>query len=262
MYHPLPKAFLYTAYRFTVVFNDYGIRKTKSGTAFFVKDAQENFFVVTNRHVLNPSWREPAAEHWVIERYVFEGFDAAFTKIKFEHFTDATLVYPQHAGEDIAAFKCSRVTPIEPVGQKTFAINFLPINLLADDDYFQLLKTGDLVAMPGFPDWYDQSQGRPILRSGTLASDPEENYAGPGQAIGPRRRLVEAFSSGGSSGSPVFALSAGIRFTGDVVVDNMRPERLIGINAGHINAGGNGLHSGLSYMFTSVAIRELIDHAY
>ena len=50
---------------------------------------------------------------------------------------------------------------------------FVPINLLATaKDYESQFSVCDFVAFPGIPEWYDKLEQRPILRSGTIASDP------------------------------------------------------------------------------------------
>jgi hypothetical protein len=68
----------------------------------------------------------------------------------------------------------------------------------------------------------------------------------------------EAFSFGGSSGSPVFATQRGIKPGAGMRFDAYRESRLIGINAGHL-AAAYGQHSGISYFYKASAILELTD---
>jgi hypothetical protein len=98
---------------------------------------------------------------------------------------------------------------------------------------------------------------RPILRTGTLASDPRYDYswtnAFKGQCL-----AYEAFSFGGSSGSPVFALQKGPKPGAGISFPGFRDLMMIGINAGHLPTENSG-HSGISYLYKSSAIVDLID---
>jgi hypothetical protein len=83
MYHPLKRSHLYTAYKITADFCDYGQTKSKSGTGFFIEDGN-SFSLCTNRHVLEPGFREQAAQHWVLKRIYIDGFNfPEFQKISF-----------------------------------------------------------------------------------------------------------------------------------------------------------------------------------
>ena len=94
---------------------------------------------------------------------------------------------------------------------------------------------------------------------GTIASDPRLNYSCyPGEPIA-SRIAYEGFSTGGASGSPVFAIQRGF-LTGDGIsapADFYREVKLIGINAGHFKDQDG--HSGISYLYKSSAIHDIID---
>ena len=139
---------------------------------------------------------------------------------------------------------------------------------------------------------------------GTIASDPRLDYAYDIQeryVQGAARVAYEGFSSGGSSGSPVFAIQKGFR-TGvgiDAPPDFFREVKLIGINAGHFgmtvstdsesedtenvvgeekdqkrkqvicsaekkdaNTSGVVGHSGISYFYKSSVVLEMINKLY
>ena len=145
----------------------------------------------------------------------------------------------------------SRQTSVAPQ-QSSF---FVPINLLATaKDYESQFSVCDFVAFPGFPEWYDKLQQRPILRSGTIASDPRYDYSFVPEYKG-ECVAYEAFSYGGSSGSPVFAVEKGPKPGPGISFPGFRELKLLGINAGHLNVGSsNPQHSGISYLYKSSAI--------
>ena len=112
---------------------------------------------------------------------------------------------------------------------------------------------------PGFPEWYDRQNNTPVFRMGTIASDPRLNYSYVPNAPIADRIAYEGFSTGGASGSPVFSIQRGFQ-TGDGIKASegfYREVKLIGINAGHFNDQVG--HSGISYMFKSSTILDLID---
>jgi hypothetical protein len=86
------------------------------------------------------------------------------------------------------------------------------------------------------------------MRGGIVSSDPESNYQTDGQEAA-RRVLFQAHSVGGASGGPVYALMDGMGV-------------LLGVNAGHLTGNEpkiGTIHSGFSYCFKAVCIREVID---
>lgn len=114
----------------------------------------------------------------------------------------------------------------------------------------------DFVAFPGFPEIHDQVKHRPILRMGTIASDPRYQYIvdrDDGEYV-----IYEAMSTPGNSGSPVFAVPKGIKEINGLPVNGFRDFALIGINAGHFRLP-SGDHQGLSYFYKSTEIIALID---
>jgi hypothetical protein len=128
--------------------------------------------------------------------------------------------------------------------------------MLGGDRDYQRINPGDDVAFPTYPELYDLNGARPILRKGTVASDPINNYEAAGQQSG-RRIAYEAHSTKGSSGSPVFAIvnaaEAGTPSKPEVV--------LIGINTGHLVGEDpriGAIHAGLSYAYKAPCIYESI----
>src|SRR5262249_17785191 len=98
---------------------------------------------------------------------------------------------------------------------------------------------------------------RPILRTGTISSDPRCDYSFSGRYDG-ECLAYEAFSFGGSSGSPVFAVQKRPRPGDGITFPGYRELLFIGINAGHLPTG-SGQHSGISLLYKSFAILDIID---
>jgi hypothetical protein len=139
-------------------------------------------------------------------------------------------------------------------GQHIVIDNFVPELMVAgEQDFLTSMSVCDFVGFPGYPEWFDKVEMRPIFRVGTIASDPSKNY----NTDKPKGACVayEAFSFGGSSGSPVFALQKGLAPGAGLTFDGFRPVKFVGINAGHLG-GFSTAHSGLSYFYKSTAIVE------
>jgi hypothetical protein len=135
---------------------------------------------------------------------------------------------------------------------------FIPHTLVATkQDFATKLSVCDFVAFPGYPPWHDRLNERPILRTGALSSDPRSDYSFSGQYDG-ECVAYEAFSFGGSSGSPVFAVQKGLKPDLGLSFPGFRDKLFIGINAGHLRTITDH-HSGISYLYKSSALLDLID---
>lgn len=136
--------------------------------------------------------------------------------------------------------------------------SFFPYELMAKAaDFENKLSVCDFLAFPGYPEWHDQLEGRPILRTGTISSDPRRNYSSDGHSMGDCIAF-EAFSYGGSSGSPIIAVQKGPKPGTGILFPGFRELLVIGINAGHLLHENIG-HSGISYFYKSTAILEIAD---
>lgn len=216
----------------------------------------DSYYIVTNRHVVDQGFdRGKSASHVSLISATVSGFTTDFNYF-IAKISSPEAAFTADPFEDIAAIRVKDFV-VQP-NFKVLSINAIPYDHLADEEYFSGLNCGDFISMPGYPEWYDRAAQRPILRSGTLASDPSTPYSGPDQEPVESRRLIEAFSFGGSSGSPVFALGYGSTPGSDILISNSRSVKLVGINAGHLKVGGSGGHSGLSFMFTSTSIARLL----
>lgn len=268
MFSGIPNSHLYSAYRITSEFLlRGGETKTKSGTAFFVRNANGALCLVSNRHMLDIGYTERGAEYvgaeiasLRVDGFVASGGDNSRlpdTTVSMHVQLRATsLRFAQDYDEDVACVVDPAVIPVDGAEPRIdFWIN---ANELATDEWIQeRLCVCDFVAFPGSPPWFDRLANRPILRTGAIASDPRANYSDECRPKG-RRVAFEAFSFGGSSGSPVFATQKGFRAGPGIQVTGFREARVVGINAGHFNAAFGG-HSGVSYFIKSSAVLDLIN---
>lgn len=159
------------------------------------------------------------------------------------------IVYPDNYEDDIACIinpKCNATN------SNTEIFHHFGIEALATDYLFsEGLFPGEQVFYAGFPDPHDKLAQRPILRAGTIASDPRYPYSNTGSNEG-ARVAYEAFSSGGASGSPVWAAARSFQnYPGS------RPGSVIGVNGGHIEAEF-GAHSGISFFYKATTVLELL----
>ena len=171
---------------------------------------------------------------------------------------------------DIACL--TNIKAININGGNTIAIDhYLPHELLASaTDFAEKISICDFLAFPGFPEWQDKRTKSPILRTGTISSDPSFDYSYSGEDDG-SCVAYEAFSYGGSSGSPIYAVQKGPKPGVGIEFPGFRPLLCVGINAGHlsVNYKNDGTviekaidkpHSGISYFYKSTLILDLIDN--
>ena len=172
--------------------------------------------------------------------------------------TDINMVkygITRYEGEVECYIKNEEVVKIAKEHQITRAA--AAIKYASQNDFDNNLAVCDMLAFIGYPEpFYDTERQAPILRSGIIASDPRFNYMEKqfGNCL-----AYEAFSLGGSSGSPVFAIQKGFKTGKGISAPDgfYRPVLLVGINAGHYsNEEG---HSGISWFYKSSAIIEIIE---
>ncbi len=263
MIHGFNNTFLYTAYKIDICFADeIGNTKKGTGTCFFVVDKKNELHLFTNRHVIDLTYKKSEVEKMELSEFKifsisisgkYAGSQDLYPR---EHITleidfeSSGFIYPENEDEDVVdLFPHFLKTTHHTIDTKLdYGIAY---SLLADTTIFDnCLSIADFVAFVGFPNGYDKADNRPILRSGVVSSDPRFDYY-YNDTIRGRCLAYEAFSFGGSSGSPVFALVQ--------ISPSTQKVLLIGINAGHID--NQQQHSGLSYLYKSNIILELIDKA-
>lgn len=256
MFHSLPIDFLYSAYFITSTFSDcYGKDRTYSGTAFFLNSFDgQTPNLVTNRHIIEPKYKNAELAHLdlVHKHTAIRGYfqPRQFQKFLLQAKPDDWM-FSKNRAEDVAMLRAPKVVKLNDYDATTpYGLSATLLATVAD--FESEMNICDLLAFPGYPPWYDRNGERPIIRSGSIASDPISDYMF--ESAQPARRMAyEAFSFGGSSGSPVFALARGIKTSGGISGGNL--------NAGHLDdrKDFDRQHSGISYLFKSTCIAELLD---
>lgn len=269
MFHGLDNNFLYSALKLNSRFERKSTGETEqvSGTGFFVLNSDKKLCLVTNRHMLDIGYEK--------EPRKYAGFNLSDVKIFGFLANPSTMQAMPKTRSSGVLMPVNNAIKFSPEYKNDVAVIINPKVQSSDDqsfraDYFvgreliadstwidTKLSVCDFVAFPGFPPWHDKAEQRPIFRTGTISSDPRSNYSYTGQPEG-EKIAYEAFSFGGSSGSPVFATQKGLQPGAGIRFDGYREAKLIGINAGHLDHNF-GQHSGISYFFKSSSILELIE---
>ncbi|WP_448570067.1 hypothetical protein [Thalassotalea ganghwensis] len=264
MFHGLNNEYLYSAFKIEVEFaDDIGNVKSASGTGFFVKNSKDELCLVTNRHVLDINYKNISGKDY--SKYTLytvvvkgKGRDATTGNPDIDvalHIAMPNLKFDSNINNDIACLISPQICAQNSINPTIDY--FLPKSILATTQQFQSnLHVCDFLAFPGYPPWHDVAKIRPILRTGTISSDPRYNYQYKQSVLGDCT-AYEAFSFGGSSGSPVFAIQKGPKPGPGISFPGYRELLLVGINAGHLRTNKDE-HSGISYFYKSYAILSLI----
>lgn len=267
MDHGLRNEFLNSAIKIDVTFEDSSKKtKTGTGTAFFVKNSKGETSLITNRHLIDLDYKQKTAK---FKDFKLSKIIATVKEINKETNlpTEDNILFLANCNEfifsenyenDVACLKNVQAASLN--GKEPYSSFSISYTNIADKKRLnEKLSICDFVAFPGFPDWYDKKNNLPILRTGTIASDPRFDYSYNGDDNG-EVIAYEAFSYGGSSGSPVFAIQKGIKVGEGLSGGNFREVMLIGINAGHLPVQGiMDSHSGISFLYKSSIILELIE---
>jgi hypothetical protein len=250
MFHEPPKQFLYAAYKVEVEHSDtIGTKKSMVATAFILDVAKGIPWIITNRHVIDLNYIDLTGK--------YKDFKLSGLNITGRRPDDTTYIIRLHEKAKIYFHEDidNDVVLIEAKVHSDEAGSFhwhFGIEHLADVRVFETIEPFDLICYSGFPDQHDKLGGRPIIRSGRIASDPQYNYSWNNKPHG-QCVAYEGFSSEGASGSPIFAPPRGMSG-----IPNSRHGYLIGVNAGHIHQYNTG-HSGISYFYKSTVILEIIE---
>lgn len=259
MIHGISNQFLYSAKKILVKWSNGSDYTELRGTGFFIQKDADVFFI-TNRHVVEPGYDDIKYKGYKIIDFKIESFESFDDSGLPSSLHSASVVnwnefkFHTNANNDVACLKDVKI-----IG--TMRINApISYSMLATEEWISgKLSVCDSIAYPGFPEWYDRQNNTPIFRMGTIASDPRMDYSYiPGAPIA-SRIAYEGFSTGGASGSPVFALQRGFKTGGGISApeDFYREVKLIGINAGHFSDQAG--HSGISYLYKSSTIVDLIN---
>ncbi len=254
MYHPLPRSFLYTAFRISVDWSDFGNSKKTAGTGFIVIDGAGRKFLVTNRHVVDPGFADPRRSHLNLASIRLGGF-ISDSYLPFGADIDVIgMKYARSDLEDVAIVEFSKLRHDLPAVK----VQNIPRLMFASDADLSELMLAETVYFPGYPAWNNSGDGRPIMRRGTIASDPMHDYGGGSLNINGRVIAYEGFSFSGSSGSPIFLPPFGVTLDGRSG-GNFRPPKLLGVNAGHLTSNDTyKSHTGISYFYRSTVVDEIL----
>lgn len=269
MIHGLNNTFLYAVTQLQCTCRKDSDTKVYSGTGFFVVKDNEPY-LITNRHVAEPNYKNPSLDGYKLVEVVFHNrkFNEQTQKVDLEEcrMINWNLQLPEDKNDDVACFYKMGVN-------NPFSINcFVPISFLATKEIIEnKISVCDSIAFIGFPEVYDHKNNLAILRTGTISSDPRLDYSYSQLVDLGHVIAYEAFSKGGSSGSPVFALQKGFSVNGDFLKARegfYREVCLVGINAGSVihkvtlkDDVKYDEHQQLSYMYKSYIILDLIEKA-
>ena len=279
MIHGIRNSFLYSSSRIINHSMCTNGEQCSCGTGFWVKNSKNEICLITNKHVLKHSEDSNKfcnffdVHIWETSNGNTEGKPGGFSIYRFFSFTPDV---PNNPLDDIVCirwpFKAYSLSPSKSTSLKIDY--FFPYSILASqNDFDNNLAVCDMLAFIGYPEpFYDTERQAPILRSGIIASDPRFNYMEKqfGNCL-----AYEAFSLGGSSGSPVFAIQKGFPIGPGIKapVNFYREVKLIGINtcSRHIYSEvptkqipeltvPEKQHSGISLLYKSTSILEVINH--
>lgn len=256
--------------RVLVTFRDgLGNVKEISGTGFWVKDGDNNYFV-TNRHNVDPTLKlgndtlfKLEAMHLQLRQQESPGkwLPAVF----LARVTNLADSLQCHSSSDVAVLKNPSLQSDDPlVGHSTFTIEEL-----ADEEFLaESVGPMDAASFIGFPGrdgkvWWDQQWHFPISRTVHISSWPRIPFSNDAIPT-PDVILVSGLSFSGSSGSPVISHQKGMRgFTSTGKGASKYVEaKILGIMSGHWwdeePDKGMFYHSGLSYFTRATSIRDLL----
>jgi hypothetical protein len=220
-------------------------------------------FLVTNRHVLDPDYVDFTGRK--LDKVTVSGFDQPTFKGKMDA-ASATAVeftvkspqprFPSGAGAaDIAVIDLKEADIPGGCPELTELSN---LHLANTNDFNNGgLHVGGQVLIPGYPGIDQATAARPILVSGTVASDPRE-AAEIGSQSFPGCVLCHSFSWSGMSGSPVFAFLPKFPLTwNDMEHGHAGKLSLVGVNRGHLRIGGTA-EGALTYFVKSSLLAPLL----
>ncbi|MGL4729599.1 MAG: S1 family peptidase [Bosea sp. (in: a-proteobacteria)] len=263
MFIPPPKRYYYAtarmASRFTSI--EDGSMRVIEGTCFFVR-RKGRLFVVTNRHGIDYNYLVKDKTAYHLYDLIIQGRREAQRGAERDHFEPFVLnpivvmsdmAISWNSDEDLAVFKIDNDPTI-------LAVDSDDIGTDAD---FRSCIPGEPVIMYGYSRLANVENPAPIARSGFFASDPSVDYRIEGERSA-RRIAIEAMSTKGMSGSPVFAYQRGTRDARGEAADGYRRMFLAGANTGHYHDDDQkigSIHSQIGICIRSTVIAELITQA-
>jgi hypothetical protein len=274
---PANLALLYSACRLAIEFvhKTNGSTISGSATGFFVRQPNGRVVLFTNRHAIECEYFNSKYVGYELKSIKVAVFlKASPETVDPPDAYEVTLDDPRvtaHSDDTVDLASIGLAGSVLAGGRdgvQVYSIN--QSSLATQVDFDTRIDVGEIAFFPGFPEWFDKSEFRPILRYGRVVSDPRRDYraeeGSPTRSDGNQQLAIEAFSFSGNSGSPVFlekhgniSLQAGLAAKTNLF---HRPQLIIGINGGHLTASPEkkhgGDHSGLSIVYKSTAILELL----
>lgn len=261
MYHPIPRDWLFATNKIEVVFRNQNGLKSTHGSGFWIRN-DDGLFFATNRHVIDIEYKDKKYQNhdYKLSSVNILTFDENSSRSGMHQVVQATILMHEDPRIDIALLKGLHVITSHGITVKPASLE-----VIAGAHFLQNeLEWGTQVSFSSFQPWRDTQTERPILRTGILASDPAHPFFSD-KIERTNIHLLEAFSFGGSSGSPVFANARGIQTDGTISGGNFRPAKIIGIMGGHIlnddseAAAPHKIHTGLSYCHRSDLLLSMVD---
>ena len=273
MYSPPNENLIWSVHRFRTTFIDpIGNARVGTGTGFWVSDMNGGRHFVTNKHNVDARLKFGSETQLKLHtaeielRRIESGVplpDKNFFNVSnleclvISKTSDcAVLIDPNLHEHDPTKFIITDITKFKDLATSQ---EFESYNI-------KVMESAVFIGYPGAQGkyWSDESFGLPIARQCSIASWPGISFTH--QDIPTTdTMLVSGLSFSGSSGSPVFALSRGIRPGGDISDPTWRPARLIGVMSGHF-LESEGIpamfaHTGLSYLTRSTSVIKLFEEA-
>lgn len=233
------------------------------GTGFLVAEqdatGKHAFFLVTNRHVVDPSYADPRFVGASIRSVRIDGYrvDAGGVVVPTaaEWAVQPDFVFwPKAAGEDVALVPTTSVTNLTAAQPQTLYTTQV---LATQAEFGEDISVGDFVVMCGYPKLAGVQVEEPLLLPGVVSSDPSRLRPHPQKVGDGRLFLLHAFSRQGLSGAPVFATQRGIAMGDGLAGPQHRVARLVGVNAGHWPGDEDG-PAAFSYAVRSDVLLELV----
>lgn len=230
-----------------------------SGTGFLVR-RESGIYFVTNRHNVDYDYRKGERTGYSLQSLTISGW--AEVQAGMLHRYEATLegdllrfLFTENDGEDVI------VTPFSAEGtERICAFDFASLGQQGD---FAQTYPGEPMLMYGYSQLMNAQTGAPVARSGIVASDPSHDYRHASEAAA-RRVAIEAMSTSGMSGSPVYVLQRGPAAGPGIKFDGYRRGYLLGINCAHYHEEDQKVgqvHGHMSACIKASVIAELIQLA-
>ncbi|WP_328580463.1 trypsin-like peptidase domain-containing protein [Streptomyces sp. NBC_00370] len=200
-------------------------------------------YLVTNRHVLDPNFRQPRG--WALGGLTIRGHHQPTDPEQLPTPQEVTLKQPDvmfPSGPVDLAFV--RLDSTREAASAKF--NALEPSALAGKEHFESgrITVGTPVLASGYPGIGGVSADRPILVGGVVASDPRYPAA-IGELCKPGEVLCHSFSWSGMSGAPVLCRIPHPTVDWESLETNSFDQAfLAGVNVGHVDINGDTTAAG------------------